>query len=503
MTQMGIIKASSRDCETDRLRSSNIAATVGLCLTIATLIWYVSITKVCANNVNVPTTFADLVQKVKPAVVSIRVSSKSINRSIQNEGRRAPPTPFPDLPRDHPLNEFFRNLPRGGQSGPAPRKRRAQGSGFIVSADGYVVTNNHVIRGGDQITVTFDDDVKYDAELIGTDARTDLALLKIKSNKPFEFVKFATKQSRVGDWVVAVGNPFGLGGTVTAGILSAQGRDIGSSPYDFIQVDAAVNRGNSGGPTFNLKGEVIGVNTAIYSPSGGNVGIAFAVPAATVVEIVDQLKKNGSVQRGWLGVRIQTISEDIASSLGLNEQYGALVSDATVGGPAEKAGLRSGDAILQVNGKKIVDSRDLARKIAEFAPNTIVKIAIRRAGEQNLTMNVKLGTFPGSKVANGQNDTKQGDKSATLTNLGLELSERRRGSEGVRIVDVDPDSDAAEKGVRRGDIILQVNSKNIQTLADVDKIVVAAKKRRAKALLMTLQRGDSKLFVGLKLKKVD
>ncbi len=487
-----------RRAKTTNFRSWPLAAAVGLGVMTAVAVAPMSAAQ--AQLAAAPPTFADLVEKVKPAVVSIQVSSKGAMRLSRNEGGRRDFTPFPDLPRDHPLNEFFKNLPRGGQGEPSPRRRRSQGSGFVISADGFVVTNNHVIKGGDQITVTFDDKTKYDAKLVGTDPRTDLALLKIQSEKTFSYVKFATKQSRVGDWVVAVGNPFGLGGTVTAGILSAQGRDIGSSPYDFIQVDAAVNRGNSGGPTFNLKGEVIGVNTAIYSPSGGNVGIAFAVPTSTVVEVVEQLKKTGSVQRGWLGVRIQTISEDIAASLGLSEPHGALISDATSGGPAQKAGLRSGDAILKVNGSKVEDSRDLARKVAEYAPGTTVKVAIRRAGAQDLTINVKLGTFPGSRQANAQTDTQPTQKSATVVNLGLELAPAARGSEGVRIISVDPSADAADKGVRRGDLITQVNSKDVSTPADVDKEVEAAKKRGAKAILVTVQRGDAKLFVGLKLK---
>ena len=252
----------------------------------------------------------------------------------------------------------------------AARPSLAQGSGFVISADGYVVTNNHVIDGASKIQVSFDKDNKYEAELIGADQRTDIALLKIKdSSKPFTFVKFSDKTPRIGDWVLAIGNPFGLGGSVTAGIVSAQGRDIGSGPYDYMQIDAAVNRGNSGGPTFNLEGEVVGVNTAIYSPSGGNVGIAFAIPAKTAAEVVTQLKSGGSVNRGWLGVKIQNVDEDTAASLGLNEPKGALVSEVTAGGPAADAGLKNGDAILSVNGNKVADSRDLARQIAGYAPN--------------------------------------------------------------------------------------------------------------------------------------
>ena len=296
---------------------------------------------------------------------------------------------MPDLPDDHPLNDFFRNLPRdfggrGAPSTPAPRPTLAQGSGFVISADGYVVTNNHVIDGAEKISVSFDRDNKYDAELIGTDPRTDVALLKIKSDKKFEFVRLASKDARVGDWVIAVGNPFGLGGTVTAGIVSASGRDIGSGPYDFLQIDAAVNRGNSGGPTFNLDGDVIGVNTAIYSPSGGNVGIAFAIPAKTVGEVVAQLRSKGSVSRGWLGVKIENIDEDKAASLGLGQAHGALINEITTGGPASSSGLKAGDAITMVDNASIRDSRELARKIAEYSPGTTVQIQVMRYGKSEV-----------------------------------------------------------------------------------------------------------------------
>ena len=455
-----------------------------------------------------PMTFADIVEKVKPAVVSIRVSSGPQKRVTSN---RTPPNnqrrgrgrvPFPDLAPDHPLNEFFKNMPRGGRGGPAPqqRRRRAQGSGFVISADGYVVTNNHVIKGGSQITVVFDEKNKYDAKLVGADPRTDLALLKIKSDKPFKYVKFATKKSRVGDWVIAVGNPFGLGGTVTAGIMSAQGRDIGSGPYDFIQVDAAVNRGNSGGPTFNLDGEVIGVNTAIYSPSGGNVGIAFAVPAATTVEVIEQLKKSGTVSRGWLGVRIQSISEDMAASLGLKEAHGALISDVTKDGPAEKSGLKAGDAVLFVNDQKIENSRDLARKIAAYSPNSTVRITVRRS-DKDVNINVKLGTFPTGDAAKVSKAPAKKAKPTALKDLGLGLVPAPAGKTGVVVESVEPDSDAAEKGLRTGDVILEVNSRKVAQPADVDRAVQDAKKLGRKAVLVTIKRGDNRRFVAVQLNK--
>src|SRR6185437_14028341 len=323
-----------------------------------------------------PLSFADLVDRVKPSVVSVSVindggASKVAenNKNDKNDKGDKKGFTFPDLPPDHPLHDFFKHLPKefGQQENrDRPKIVQGQGSGFVISPDGYVVTNNHVIDGATKIQVTFDgDETKYDAKLVGTDPRTDVALLKIESKKTFPAVKLSTKAPRVGDWALAVGNPFGLGGTVTAGIVSALARDIGSDPYDYMQIDAAVNRGNSGGPTFNLDGDVIGVNTAIFSPSGGNVGIAFDVPAKTVEEVVTQLKAGGTVKRGWLGVKIQNVDEDTAASLGLTDAHGALVSEVTPNGPAAAAGIKTQDAILQVNNDKIVDSRDLARKIAE------------------------------------------------------------------------------------------------------------------------------------------
>lgn len=453
-----------------------------------------------------PASFADLVARVKPSVVSIQVvaGGQSSNRNSRRSSPRSGAKPFPDLPNDHPLNEFFRGMPRGenGQRGPrrgTPRRRRqAQGSGFVISADGYVVTNNHVIAGADKIMVSFDQKDKLPAKLIGTDPRTDLALLKIESNKTFPYVKFADKMSREGDWVVAVGNPFGLGGTVTAGIVSALSRDIGSGPYDFLQIDAAVNRGNSGGPTFNLKGEVIGVNTAIYSPSGGNVGIAFAVPAPTALEVINELRQSGTVKRGWLGVKIQTVTKDMAEGLGLDSAHGALVSEVTAKSPAERGGLRAGDAITAVNGRKIEDSRDLARKIADYAPGTTVAVLVRR-GDRDRTIDVKLGTFPGAAKAASAPAAKPGPAKATaLADLGLRLKRAPNG-EGVAIEEVDDNTDAAEKGLRRGDVIVEVNSQKVERPADVDKHVKSAKRRGRKAVLMVVKRGEQRRFIAVQL----
>ncbi len=458
-----------------------------------------------------PASFADLVSRVKPSVVSIQVvSGGKAGARRRTPGRRPGPRsgakPFPDLPNDHPLNEFFRGMPRGenGQQGrprgSQPRRRRqAQGSGFVISADGYVVTNNHVIAGAEKIMVSFDQKDKLPAKLIGTDPRTDLALLKIQSNKTFPFVRFADKVSREGDWVVAVGNPFGLGGTVTAGIVSALSRDIGSGPYDFLQIDAAVNRGNSGGPTFNLQGEVIGVNTAIYSPSGGNVGIAFAVPARTALEVINELKSTGTVKRGWLGVKIQTVTKDMAEGLGLASAFGALVSEVTKSSPAERAGLRSGDAITTVEGRRIEDSRDLARKIADYSPGTTVAVVVRR-GDRDKTIDVKLGTFPGAAkaAASPAAKTPESAKATALADLGLRLKRAQNGS-GVAIEGVDENTDAAEKGLRKGDIIIEVNSQKVGRPADIEKHVKSAKRRGRKAVLMVVKRGEQRRFIAVQL----
>jgi len=461
-----------------------------------------------------PLSFADIVDRVKPAVASIYVTNgggqPKIAQAPKGSPKGAPGSPrdmFPGLPDDHPLNEFFKNLPKewrdGGQG--APRPTQAQGSGFVVSPDGYVVTNNHVIDGGGKIQVSFDKDTKYEAELIGTDQRTDLALLKIKSSETFPFVKFAENQPRVGDWVIAVGNPFGLGGTVTAGIVSAQGRDIGSGPYDYMQIDAAVNRGNSGGPTFNLDGEVVGVNTAIYSPSGGNVGIAFAIPAKTASDVVAQLKNSGSVNRGWLGVKIQNIDEDTAASLGLTEPKGALITEVTTPGPAAEAGLKNGDAILSVNGSAVADSRDLARQIAGFSPSAKVDVRILR-GQKEQTIPVKLGKFPSgkelAKVESSKPDDPAQPQGTELGQLGLTVAPGTGpNKDGVVVTDVDNASDAAQKGIKSGDVILEVGGASVKSPDDLANGIKEASKLGRKAVLVRVKSGDQTRFVAVQLKK--
>ena len=455
-----------------------------------------------------PLSFADLVQKVSPAVVSINVKgdAKVAENDLQIPG-------LPDLPEDNPLYDFFKQFRQGqpGQGGhPArPHPTLAQGSGFFISPDGYLVTNNHVVEDAEDISVTLENGDKYPATLVGADARTDVALLKVKAPQQFPYVKFSQKDPRVGDWVLAVGNPFGLGGTVTAGIISAHNRDIGSGPYDYLQIDAAVNRGNSGGPSFNLDGEVIGMNTAIFSPSGGNVGIAFAVPAALVKEVVGQLQEHGTVDRGWLGVVIQNVSDDIANSIGLPEAKGAMVTKVAEDGPAAKQDVKAGDVIVEVNGDKIDNSRDLARKIAELHPNTDVKLAIVRYGKEH-QVNMKLGTFPSGKKLAALEDDKPADSgSEQLDNLGLSLAPAVKvpgaGEDGVVITDVDPNSDAADKGLKAGDIILQVAGETVSQPGDVAKGVKKAmdnaKDKDKVNVLVQVKTGDQTRFIALSLKK--
>jgi serine protease Do len=463
-----------------------------------------------------PASFSDIVEKVKPAVVSIHV--KSGGAKVAQNNRRPPGgggggggggqiPGLPQLPEDHPLYEFFKRFGEQGRGFPSPEPRLAQGSGFFISPDGYVVTNNHVVDGASKIEVALDEKEKYEAELVGTDQRTDIALLKLKQpGKTFPFVKFAPGEPRVGDWVLAVGNPFGLGGTVTAGIVSALARDIGNGPYDFMQIDAAVNRGNSGGPTFNLNGEVVGVNTAIYSPSGGNVGIAFAVPAKLVTQVVDELKNKGSVSRGWLGVNIQNVTEDVAKGIGMSEPHGAIVSNVTADGPASKAGIKEGDTIVALNSVKVADSRDLARKIASMNPNAAVDVRVIRDGAEQ-TVKVTLGTFPGNEKLAKLQQGKSGGTPET-EQLGLTLAPSKpktpgAKAEGVTISDVDPDSEAASKGLRAGDVIVDVGGKAVASVEEVVSGIKRAKEQGREAVLMRVKSGNDAAarFVGLSLKK--
>jgi serine protease Do len=471
-----------------------------------------------------PLSFADIVERVKPAVVSISVTgggAKIARNTPTPPGKRAPgrggpQDMIPEGPEGDALRRFFDQLPRefgggggggggSGGNGQGPtRPSLSQGSGFVISEDGYVVTNNHVIDGASKITVAFDENNKHEATLIGTDQRTDLALLKIKTTgKTFPAVKFAKNQGRVGDWVLAVGNPFGLGGTVTAGIISALARDIGSGPYDFLQIDAAVNRGNSGGPTFNLDGEVVGINTAIYSPGsqGGNVGIAFAVPAKVAAEVIEQLKTAGSVSRGWLGVKIQDVDEDIAASMGMKDAKGALVNEVTANGPAAASGLKTQDLIQSVDTTAIINSRELARKIAEYAPNTTVDVKVLRAGKEE-TIKVKLGRFPGASDEVAKVDPAK-PVTPELGSLGMSFGslpgQKNAIKDGVQIAEVDNDSDAALKGLKTGDVVLEINSQPVTSAADIEAAVKKAQDAGRPSVLMTVKSGEQRRVVPVKM----
>jgi len=349
--------------------------------------------------------FADVIDRVKPAVVSVRVKMQQVADRSQGSGDEdgdsdGPSFNFPNVPPGSPLDRLFRDF--RGQLGPQGRNdrqprgevRQAQGSGFFISADGYLVTNNHVVENGSQVQIVLDDGSTRDAKVVGTDPKTDLALLKVEGSD-FPYVKLASQKARIGDWVLAVGNPFGLGGTVTAGIVSAQHRDIGQGPYDdFLQIDAPINRGNSGGPTFNLAGEVVGVNTAIFSPSGGNVGIAFAIPASTVDTVVSSIQHNGGVvTRGFIGVQMQPVTKEIAEAIGLKEPKGALVAEALKDSPAAKAGIKTGDTIIAVDGETVKEAKDLSKKIAAVAPGKSVNLTIYRKGEER-TVSVEVGKQP-------------------------------------------------------------------------------------------------------------
>ncbi|MCP5083221.1 MAG: Do family serine endopeptidase [Alphaproteobacteria bacterium] len=438
--------------------------------------------------------FADLVERVQPAVVSVQVKGGTTHTARRK---------MPRLPRGHGMEDFFKQFEdrQGGKKRRSPRRQlSSHGSGFVVTEDGFVVTNNHVLTEGGTIQVKFANGDEHEAELIGSDAKTDLALLKIKAKgKSFPFVRFAEKAARVGDWVVAVGNPFGLGGTVTTGIISARGRDIGSGPYDdFLQIDAAINKGNSGGPAFNLKGEVVGVNTAIFSPSGGSVGIGFAIPAHLAGKIVADLKDDGNVTRGWLGVVIQSVTQDIAESLGLDQASGVIIADVQDGSPASKAGLRSGDTILTLEGKKVKSPRDLARKVAAIKPGEKPSLELIRDGK-TMTKEVTIAKLPGKKkVASAEKI--DDEPKVSLASLGLELSPTD--GQGVAVVDVDPAGPAAAKGLRPGDHILEVSGIEVEDPQSVASAIERADRKGRKSVLLLVRSGENQRFVAIPLKQV-
>jgi serine protease Do len=462
------------------------------------------------SKVAQPVGFADIVEHVKPSVISVKVN---INEKVAKDDGSNEDSPFPP---GSPMERFFRRF--GGPDGMPPglhgipRGRgmvTGQGSGFFISSDGYAVTNNHVVDSADKVEVTTDDGKTYSAKVIGTDARTDVALIKVEGGSNFPFAKLSDGKPRIGDWVLAVGNPFGLGGTVTAGIVSAMGRDIGNGPYDdFIQIDAPVNKGNSGGPAFNTEGEVMGVNTAIYSPSGGSVGIAFSIPASTVKNVIAQLKDKGSVSRGWIGVQIQPVTSDIADSLGMKKAEGALVAEPQANGPAAKAGIESGDVITAVNGETVKDARELARTIGGLAPGNSVKLNVLHKGEDKV-ISLTLGQLPNTLEAKADNDNDdKGSSTARGTavpKLGLTVAPANSvagaGKDGVVVTDVDPKSAAAERGFKEGDVILEVAGKSVTNAGDVREAINAARTDNKNSVLMRIKSGGSLRFVAVPLAK--
>src|SRR6266705_5947351 len=466
------------------------------------------------RKVERPVGFADIVERVKPSVISVKINISEKLAKDDGANNNNDDSPFQP---GSPMERFFRRFggpdglppglrggPRGGGRGPVT----GQGSGFFISPDGYAVTNNHVVDGADKVEVTTDDGKTFSAQVIGSDARTDLALIKVEGGSNFPFAKLADGKPRIGDWVLAVGNPFGLGGTVTAGIVSASGRDIGNGPYDdFIQIDAPVNKGNSGGPAFNTEGEVMGVNTAIYSPSGGSVGIAFAIPATTVKNVIAQLKDKGTVSRGWIGVQIQPVTSDIADSLGLKKAEGALVAEPQANGPAAKAGIESGDVITAVNGDAVKDARELARTIGALAPGNAVKLNVLHKG-QDKVINLTLGQLPNSLEAKADNDNSDkggATKGTDVPKLGLTLAPANSvagaGKDGVVITEVDPKSAAAERGFKEGDVILEVAGKSVTNAGDVREAINAARTDNKNSVLMRVKSGGSSRFVAVPLAK--
>ena len=453
-----------------------------------------------------PDSFADLAERLLPSVVNIQTSQRA---SQQAEGPRF------QLPPGSPLEEFFDRFNRPDEDRPQ-RRTTSLGSGFIVDPDGYIVTNRHVINGADEIFVVLFDDQRYDAELVGDDEKTDLALLKIDTDRPLPAVGWgASEKSRVRDWVVAIGNPLGLGGTVTAGIISARGRDIRSGPYDdYIQTDAPINRGNSGGPLFNLDGEVIGVNTAIYSPNGGSIGIGFSIPSRLAAGVIQQLRDYGTTRRGWLGVTIQQVTDEIAESLGMDDAIGALVATVHKESPAAAAGVKTGDVIVKFNGRTVPRSRKLPAMVAETGVGQTVAVEVWRNGD-TIDVDVTLGELEKVDLASLSSGRapaeRQQTETAALDDLGLTVSgiteglveqfKLKKDTTGVIVTEVDEGSDAAEKQLRAGDVIVEVNQMEVSTPEMVAQHVAKAREDGRKTVLFLVDQGGELRFVAIRFKK--
>lgn len=462
-------------------------------------------TSLAAQARDAPESFADLAEKLLPAVVNV-----STTQTVEQE--RAPE--MPQFPPGSPFEEFFKDFFDRERPNMPPRKATSLGSGFIIDPGGFVVTNNHVIADAEEITVILHDDTAYKAQVIGRDTKTDLALLKIEAKQKLPSVPLGdSDRMRVGDWVVAIGNPFGLGGTVTAGIISARARDINAGPYDdFLQTDASINRGNSGGPMFNMNGEVIGINTAIFSPSGGSIGIGFAIPSNLAKAVIADLRKYGKTRRGWLGVRIQSLNEEIAESLGLKEPKGALIASVNEGGPAAQSGLKAGDVILRFDGKDVSDMRRLPRIVAETPINKKSDVVVWRDGKER-TLQVTVGELADEEEAAAApekpkekkptaGDQKIEGLGVTVASVGPEVRERfdlPEDAKGVVVVDVVADGPAAEKGIRPGDLIVEVSQEAVTKPSDVVDKVEAATKAGRKSVLMLVENERGLRFVAVRL----
>ena len=453
-----------------------------------------------------PQGYADLAERLLPMVVNISTS--------QTLKRPAADNPAPgaqgQLTPGSPLDDFFKDfMDRGNR----PRRVQSLGSGFVIDPAGYIVTNNHVIEGADEITVILSDSTSLPATLIGRDDKTDLAVLKVNSKQPLNVAKWGdSDRARVGDLVMAIGDPFGLGGTVTTGIVSARNRDINSGPYDdFIQTDAPINKGNSGGPLFNMEGEVIGINSAIYSPSGGSVGIGFAIPANSAKNVVAQLRSTGKIQRGWIGIRIQQVSDDIAQSVGLNKPQGALIAGMTDGGPAAKAGVQNGDVVLNFDGRPVVDNRALPRMVADAQVGKTYNLEVLRKGQHKVLPITVQKLLEDEKVASADKSAKLGTatKPPVTVNLGMSLAPvspdaRRRFHldnkvVGVVVVDVDADSPAGQKNIRAGDVITEVAQEKVSSPDQVATKLDAERKAGHKVVLLQVSRGGELTFIGIRL----
>lgn len=451
-----------------------------------------------------PDSFADLADRLLPSVVNI--SSTQVDRS--NQDRQVP-----QLPDGSPFGDSFREFFNRNQG--APRRATSLGSGFIISEDGLIVTNNHVIDGADEITVTLSDDSQHKAELVGRDPKTDLALLRIDAKRVLPAVSWGdSTKSRVGDWVVAIGNPFGLGGTVTAGIISARQRDINQGPYDsFLQTDASINRGNSGGPMFNMDGEVIGVNTAIFSPTGGSVGVGFAVPSSIVSRVIAQLEEYGQTRRGWLGVRIQTVTDEIAESIGLDKARGALVSSVTEDGPAESGGIQDGDVVLSFDGKDVDSMRELPRIVAETDIGKSVPVVVWRDGRER-EVSVEVGQLDEEVpvlASTGPRGNAMEPEEATINDLGVSVTSitddmRQQFSlpddlRGVVITGVEPNSAAAEKSLRPGDVIVEVSQEKVSSPGQIAEKIREVREADRSSVLLKINRNGDRRFVAVRISK--